>query len=283
MPEGHVIHRLANELNDRFGGTAGRVSSPQGRFQIEADLLDGLNDGDEVNTHGTDPLDTDSDDDGLTDAEEITFGTDPDDADSDDDGLLDGTELVEAFARGKHLFVRFAEDRHVYIHLGLIGKLQFYPPEGGPNPARMRIANDHCAADLTGPQFCELVSRERVDEILAKSGPDPLDPDADPEVAWRKVHATSRPIAALMMDQALFAGVLVELMPLGVRDGRIDTVLPEHSPEAMGRDPRVDRHGGEVYVYRRASQPCLVCGSKVRTELLAGRNLYWCGRCQRRR
>ena len=42
--------------------------------------------------------------------------------------------------------------------------------------------------------------------------------------------------------------------------GRIDTVRPEHTPEAMGRPPRVDRHGGEVYVYRRAGQPCLVCG-----------------------
>ena len=54
---------------------------------------------------------------------------------------------------------------------------------------------------------------------------------------------------------------LVELMAEGVRTGRIDTVRPEHTPEAMGRPPRVDDHGGEVYVYRRTGQPCLVCGS----------------------
>jgi endonuclease-8 len=72
------------------------------------------------------------------------------------------------------------------------------------------------------------------------------------------------------------------LMPEGVRDNRIDTVLPEHTPEAMGRPPRVDDHGGEVYVYRRAGLPCWVCGSRIRTEVLAGRNLFWCGRCQRR-
>ncbi|HHT12780.1 MAG TPA: Fpg/Nei family DNA glycosylase, partial [Propionibacterium sp.] len=65
--------------------------------------------------------------------------------------------------------------------------------------------------------------------------------------------------------------------------GRIDTVRDEHSPEAQGRDPREDRHGGEVYVYRRAGQPCLVCGSEVRTGMLEGRNMYWCGRCQRRK
>jgi endonuclease-8 len=75
---------------------------------------------------------------------------------------------------------------------------------------------------------------------------------------------------------------LIMLMPIGVRDGRIDTVRDEHTPEAMGRPPRVDDHGGEVYVYRRDGQPCFVCGSRVRTEVLAGRNLFWCGRCQRR-
>ncbi len=66
---------------------------------------------------------------------------------------------------------------------------------------------------------------------------------------------------------------LVELMAEGVRTGRIDTVRPEHTPEAMGRAPRRDDHGGEVYVYRRTSMPCLVCGTDVRTAELAGRNI----------
>ena len=73
---------------------------------------------------------------------------------------------------------------------------------------------------------------------------------------------------------------LVELMAEGVVTGRIDTVRPEHTPEAMGRPPRKDDHGGEVYVYRRHGQECLVCGAKVRTDVLVGRNLFWCPRCQ---
>jgi outer membrane protein OmpA-like peptidoglycan-associated protein len=39
-----------------------------------------------------DPAPADSDEDGVTDAEENTVGSDPDDADSDDDGVLDGDE-----------------------------------------------------------------------------------------------------------------------------------------------------------------------------------------------
>ncbi|MCK6503439.1 hypothetical protein L6R53_08590, partial [Myxococcota bacterium] len=57
---------------------------------------DGLGDGDEVLDIGTDPLDEDSDDDGLTDGDEVeVFDTDPLDADSDDDDLLDGEEVWE--------------------------------------------------------------------------------------------------------------------------------------------------------------------------------------------
>ena len=76
---------------------------------------------------------------------------------------------------------------------------------------------------------------------------------------------------------------LVMLMRAGVESGRIDTVQPEHTPEAMGRPPRVDHHGGEVYVYRREDQPCLVCNTPVRMVAQGGRHLFWCPRCQRRR
>ena len=75
---------------------------------------------------------------------------------------------------------------------------------------------------------------------------------------------------------------LRDLMQIGVERGRIDTVRPEHEPEAMGREPRADDHGGEVYVYRRDGQPCLVCATPIRRRLVAGRNLFWCPSCQQR-
>ncbi|MCK6519094.1 MYXO-CTERM sorting domain-containing protein, partial [Myxococcota bacterium] len=53
---------------------------------------DGLTDAEE-NGLGTDPSDSDSDDDGLGDGDEVSGGTDPLDDDSDDDGLSDGEEV----------------------------------------------------------------------------------------------------------------------------------------------------------------------------------------------
>ena len=57
---------------------------------------DGLTDGDEVNEYKTDPLNDDSDNDGLKDGEEIDeYDTDPNDDDSDNDDLTDGDEVFK--------------------------------------------------------------------------------------------------------------------------------------------------------------------------------------------
>lgn len=41
MPEGHTVHRTANEFTKRFGGSPLEVTSPQGRFSSGAELVSG--------------------------------------------------------------------------------------------------------------------------------------------------------------------------------------------------------------------------------------------------
>ena len=53
---------------------------------------DGISDGDEVNVHRTDPLNSDTDADNFYDGGELIRGTDPNNPDSDGDVLLDGDE-----------------------------------------------------------------------------------------------------------------------------------------------------------------------------------------------
>jgi len=237
--------------------------------------------------------------------------------------LLDGTVLTGADSAGKHLFLEFEGERIVHIHLGLIGKLELGAGVA-PDPlgqVRLRLVADGDGreavyADLRGATTCSLVTPLERRDVVARLGPDPLRPDAEPERAWRRISRSNRPIGDLLMDQEVVAGVgnvyraevlfrhrmhplrpgrtllrrqfdeiwtdLVELMTEGVVANRIDTVRDEHTPDAMGREPRRDDHGGEVYVYRRQGQPCHVCGSRVRTEVLAGRNSFWCPRCQPR-
>ncbi len=54
---------------------------------------DGISDADE-NTIGTDPNNPDSDEDGVNDGDELVIGSDPNNSDSDGDGLSDGDELA---------------------------------------------------------------------------------------------------------------------------------------------------------------------------------------------
>lgn len=270
MPEGHVTHRLARGLLGAFAGRTVRVSSPQGRFAGAA-------------------------------------------------ALLDGREFHSAEAYGKNLFLGIGDAGLVHIHLGLIGKLALDGWRDLVNPAtlRLRIETDEHVAELRGPQTCSLISPGERDAVMAALGPDPLRADAEPERGWVRLSRSQRPVASLLLDQRVAAGVgnifrcevlfrqrlhpltpgarvsrrrwgliwgdFVDLMPPAVDSGRIDTVRHEHTPEVTGRAPRVDRHGGEVYVYRRPGMPCLVCGQPVRAREFESRNLYWCGRCQRSR
>jgi endonuclease VIII len=267
MPEGHTLHRLARLHTERHGGHKISVSSPQGRFAAEA-------------------------------------------------ALLDGRVLEAAQAHGKHLFHHYGPQGAVHVHLGLIGAFTEgeLPEPDQVGQIRMRIVGPTHWTDLRGPNRCELLTDGEVEAITARLGPDPLRDDADPDQAWRRVSRSRLSIAALLMDQAVLAGVgnvyraellfrhgippttpgravdkalwdqlwadLVGLMRHGVSTGRIDTVRPEHMPDVTGRQPRQDRHGGEVYVYRRAGQPCHVCGAEIAVAGLQGRKLYWCPRCQ---
>jgi formamidopyrimidine-DNA glycosylase len=269
LPEGHTLHRVATRLRDRFAGRPVASTSPQGRFAAGA-------------------------------------------------ARVDGRRLVRAEAWGKHLFIDFEDVAEtVHVHLGLFGGWSFTPGDAPDvvGELRWRLTTGEWTADLRGPTACELLTPGEVAALLARLGPDPLRDDADPERAWARVSTSRAPIATLLMDQSVVAGVgnvyraevlfrhqlppdlpgrdldrptwdavwadLVSLMHEGVASGRIDTVRAEHTPEAMGRDPRDDDHGGEVYVYRRSGLPCLVCGTPVLTRVLGGRNLFWCPECQR--
>ncbi|WP_333738610.1 Fpg/Nei family DNA glycosylase [Streptomyces sp. IBSBF 2806] len=267
MPEGHTIHRLAQDYA-RFAGRPLQVTSPQGKFADAA-------------------------------------------------ALLTGGPLIRTEAHGKHLFLGFGGERWIHIHLGLFGKVAFgdAPAPAPTDTVRLRLAGPTSYVDLRGPTTCALITDVEKRAVHARLGPDPLRADADPRLAYARVSRSRTTIAALLMDQKVIAGVgnvyraevlfrhgidpyragrtvtpdewdaiwtdLVALMRDGVRHNRIDTVRPQHTPEAMGRAPRVDDHGGEVYVYRRTHQPCHLCGDAVRTADLAARNLFWCPTCQK--
>jgi DNA-formamidopyrimidine glycosylase len=265
VPEGHSIRIHARKFASTFGGEKVTVWSPQGRFAAGA-------------------------------------------------ALLDGQVLQKADAKGKHLFLGFDNQRWLHVHLGLYGKWAFratpaLPPVG---QVRVRIESADFYADLRGATACEVMTRPEVRDTMARLGPDPLRRDGDRDEFFRRVRTRRRTIAELLMDQAVIAGVgnvyraevlfrarlspdilgnaldedtvgalwddLSTLQRDGVKRGTIVTTVPADRPPGArrGRPPRSAAH----YVYRRAGEPCRICGTPVATRVVAARNLFWCPVCQ---
>lgn len=132
---------------------------------------------------------------------------------ADGAALLDGQVLTGAGAYGKQLFVEFAVDRVLHVHLGLIGRFTVLPLEPGvPEPAavgtvRLRLLSTTHVADLRGAIVCAVITPEEVATVVAGLGPDPLRPDADPDLAWQRMHRSARAPGELLMDQSVLAGV----------------------------------------------------------------------------
>lgn len=255
MPEGHTIYRVARAHNRTLRGRRVHADSPQGRFAGGA-------------------------------------------------ALLDGHELRRAEAVGKHLFHRYGGGSWLHVHLGLYGEwrtgdLPMPAPRGA---VRLRLWTDHTWWELRGATACEVLTTPEVQAIRDRLGPDPLRRNADSGSAFLRITRSPTAIGALLMNQAVLAGVgnvyraellfrhgidphrpgssletatwtamwtdLVALMRDGVRRGRIVTTRPG------------DRRRSPVYVYRRTGEPCLVCATPIRTEIMVARNLYWCPVCQ---
>jgi endonuclease-8 len=226
--------------------------------------------------------------------------------------LLTGRKLKAVFAHGKHLAYDFGRDRKLHVHLGRFGDFTEgkmpYPEVKGILRMRWSTATDWL--ELRGPTDCSVYTDEQWQAVEARLGPDPLVPGADPAAAFNYVHQAKTAIGALLMDQAVFAGIgniyraellyrakqnpftpgkdvaaktlkaiwqdAVQLMPDGMVDRRIVTTRPKDRPHAKGKALRDEVH----YVYHRHGRPCLVCGTEVERADMAGRTLYWCPVCQ---
>ncbi|WP_457962647.1 Fpg/Nei family DNA glycosylase [Arthrobacter sp. D1-29] len=294
MPEGHSVRRLARQFADVFCGERLAVSSPQGRFAAGA-------------------------------------------------ALLDGHTLTDSRAHGKHLFLHFDHARVLHVHLGLYGAWDFGgdasfrgassigaprkvgereifddggPAEysGPPDPrgaVRVRLVSAHGWADLRGATTCAAITEDEAATVLARLGPDPLrNLPADRERFVAGLQSRKAPIAGLLMDQKVIAGVgnvyraevlfrqrlnpwragnelsvpaagqlwddTAAVMSDGVRDGRIITTPAAYWGDGDGLPAGDAAH----YVYKRQGLPCRVCGEPVALAELTGRKLYWCPGCQ---
>jgi endonuclease VIII len=292
MPEGNEIHRWAERHETAFGGKTVRVDGPQGRF-TDAVVIDGrkLQRVMAVGKH----LGYDFGKDRIL---HVHLGLQGD--------FTEGSGPLPA-VRGA-LRLRMWNAAGVKKPAGPDASKPhrwYSEDDGSDNLAPEKVA----WVELRGPMDCSIYSQEMWEKLLGRLGPDPLNGDGAEKFVER-VTKSRKTIGELLMDQSVAAGVgnifraellyrvrmnpftagkeVAEstlrsiwkdagvLMKAAMVDRRIVTTRPKDRPHKKGQALKEEAH----YVYRRQGRPCFVCGTRILTEVMAGRNLFWCPVCQ---
>ena len=302
MPEGNEIHRWAERHFAAFGGKIVRADGPQGRFTDVAaidrrKLLRVMAVGKHLGyVFGKDRI------------VHVHLGLRGD--------FTDGTGPLPE-VRGA-LRLRMWNEAAVKRPMadGQSRRHAWYADDDGSNDI---AAGKIAWMELRGPTDCSIWTDAKWDKLRERLGPDPLGVDGkggdDPSKAFVKILKSKKAIGALLMDQSVIAGIgniyraellyrarlspfvagkdvpetklkamwkdALPLMRAGMVDRRIVTTKPRDRPSSGVSKTKARPDKDEVhYVYRRNGQPCFVCGTTVKKQDMAGRNLFWCPECQ---
>ncbi|WPL15198.1 DNA glycosylase/AP lyase Nei [Thiorhodovibrio winogradskyi] len=228
------------------------------------------------------------------------------------EAALTDSRIEAVFARGKHLFITFGNDRILRSHLGMRGSWHAYAPEEPWQNPRQRAGIVLDTGDRVfvcfNPQEVELLHgkslRQRI--LNHRIGPDLLDPQID----FRSLPARASCLAApetplidILLDQRIAAGIgnvyksellflagWHPLMPLkAINDAQLAALYQSASKllaSNTGAGPRITRHthdsAGILWVYKRATQACYRCNTPIRFARLGRhhRTTFWCPSCQ---
>ncbi|CAN5587279.1 hypothetical protein BH09ACT4_BH09ACT4_14030 [soil metagenome] len=167
MPEGHSVHRIARQFARHFEGVPVAISSPQGRFAADADLLDGhaivqakavgkqmfleFDHGLWLRVHL-----------GLYGAWDFAGGISVGG---------DGEASLSSIGAPRLTRLRMSEQETVRQAQG--PEANTFPPEP-IGQVRVRLLTPNAVADLRGPTACAVETADQVQATIDKLGPDPL-------------------------------------------------------------------------------------------------------------
>ena len=217
-----------------------------------------------------------------------------------------GQSVERVDAVGKHLIIDFDRRISLDVHLGMSGwwSVGEQPPSDSPR-LRIVLSTDAGHAMCYAAPTIRTYLRDVDPSPVGHLGPDLSDddPDLDAVLARSRAVPPEVPIASLLLDQAVAAGVgnvfKSETLFLGRRNpfeptGRVDDDglrslwSIAHRLLFANRDRRIRRTTPDgfresLHVYGRHRLGCLRCGDAVaydpagsRTE----RSTYWCPTCQ---
>lgn len=243
-----------------------------------------------------------------------------------DDRPIVGRRVESVTSRGKHLLVAFSGDLTLHTHMRMNGSWHIYRPgERWQRPlSEMRVVvgtADFVAVGFNVPIAAlltlEQLARHRElralgPDLLAGRGVPEADADAAGEIVRRMRGHDREPIADVLLNQRVVAGIgnvlkSEILFITGIHPFRTVASLSDEqlrrliatsrellqanvltraqmlSPSTGRRTTRSLDPSAKLWVYSRGGKPCRRCGARIdsRKTGLDARLTYWCPACQK--
>lgn len=263
MPEGHTVHRTANDFNKLFAGTKLRVDSPQGRFSTDALKIDNqvLVRASAIGKQMFLEFENDL-------VLRIHLGIYGKWKYYDAEHAPEIVGEVRARFRNKNSIAELrgptvceviggAEVREVEKRLG---PDPLNPDRSGKERERFafKVAKSKSSIGLLLMNQVVISGIGNVyrAELLFRAGINPHTPGD---------KLSKEQIESLWIDA-------VDLLKVGVKTGYMIT----RDELRTKRPAKAERN----FVYKREGLPCRICGTNISIELMAARKLYWCASCQ---
>jgi endonuclease-8 len=267
MPEGHTVHRTANDFNRLFAGQTLLVISPQGRFAESAKLVSGLT---------------------LVEAKAI------------------GKQMFLRFENDLTIRIHLGIYGKWNYHQ-LAEGLETAPAPIGQVRARFSNSHAVAdLRGPTVCEVINSHEVAAVEQRLGPDPLNPNPKNLEAERFIGRVKASRTAIGLQLMNQDVIAGIgnvyraellfragisphapgesisreqlqqiwddSVKLLKVGVATGFMIT-----RENLFKKDPEKSERN---FVYKREGLPCRVCGTNINIEIMATRKLYWCPGCQ---
>lgn len=223
-----------------------------------------------------------------------------------------GSSVLEVRPYGKHILMRFSDNRTLHSHLRMDGSWRVGPTvTRGSAPAhaiRAIVGTDGATASGVNVHDLALVPTAEEHTLIGHLGPDLLADDLDvTQTATRLATAAEQPLGVALLDQRLLAGLgtiwrsevlwLNRLSPFAPVSSVDDVeglvrnaakLLRSSVARRLGprsRDP-FRANEGQLEVYGRSARPCRRCGTPIAMsyqgpEKATERIVYFCPGCQK--
>lgn len=225
---------------------------------------------------------------------------------------LVGEKLLSVERRAKYLLL-WTKKGAMLSHLGMTGTWRVAPP----GDERL---HDHIYLHFSGnlrlayrdPRrfgYFDFVQNPLEHPKLKGLGPEPLNSEFTGAALWESLRGKEVALKIALMDQkivvgvgniyaseALFAAGVKPTLPAQKLSRERANILVKEIKKILSRS--IEQGGSSISdfaqasgesgyfqttfrVYGRAGEECVTCGQGVKSQVLGGRNTFWCSRCQK--